>query len=557
VSAVLPPPAGDEVARLAGAFGLTATVAGWLRTRGHDDSEATRRFLEPKLAHLSDPEGMADRAAAADRLASGIRRHERIAVFGDYDCDGITSAAIVTEILRALGGDVVPLLASRFDGGYGVSAAACERILATSATLLVTCDCGSSDHASLAALRARGVEAVVIDHHLVPDEPLPVVAFLNPHRPECGFAYKGLASCGLALNLGAALRALLGQKLDLRQWLDLVAIGTIADVAPLDGDNRALVRAGLGVLAASLRPGLRALSELARIDGSTPLSARDVAFRFAPRINAPGRLGAPDLALELLLARSEETGRGLAAALESLSDRRRVLQDAMIDEAVAEVEREGWADRPALVVGREGWSTGIVGIVAGRLADRYARPTVVVGFDQGAGRGSVRGPKGARLHDALSSLGSLLDRFGGHQAAAGLEIPVERLGALREAFERAIEAQGPPASPDPLEDVVPLVPGDDLARVIVDIERLEPCGMSNPAPRLMIEARVAEAREVRGGHLKLDLVLDGGRRVSGFGIAMGGLAAGLGGPVTLVGELRRDTYRGGGAVEIRVERVLP
>jgi single-stranded-DNA-specific exonuclease len=556
VTVGLPPPPGEEAARLAGAFGLTATIAEWLRTRGHDGSEATRRFLDPKLAHLSDPEGMADRAAAADRLASAIRRGERMAVFGDYDCDGITSAAIMTEVLRALGGEVAPLLASRFDGGYGVSDAACERILGTSATVLVTCDCGSSDHASLARLRARGVDVVVIDHHLVPDEPLPAVAFLNPHRQDCGFAYKGLASCGLALNLGAALRAVLGQKLDLRQWLDLVAIGTIADVAPLDGDNRALVRAGLGVLGSSPRPGLRALAELAKIDGGTPLTARDVAFRFAPRINAPGRLGSPDLALEILLARSEETGRGLAASLEALSDRRRVLQDAMIDQAVAEIEREGWQDRPALVVGREGWGTGIVGIVAGRLVDRYRVPAVVIGFDKGAGRGSVRGPKGARLHDALSGLAGLLDRFGGHQAAAGLEIPIERLGELREAFERAIEAQGVPSAGDPMEGVVRLMPEDDLMRVVLDIERLEPCGMGNPAPRLAVEARVAEAREVRGGHLKLDLVLAGGRRVSAFGIAMGGLAAGLGASIALVGELRRDTYRGGGAVELRIERVL-
>jgi single-stranded-DNA-specific exonuclease len=553
----LPPPPGDEAQRLGRVLGLTTTVAEWLRLRGHGDSDATRRFLDPKLAHLSAPDGMADRALAADRLASALGRGERIAVFGDYDCDGITSAAIMTEVLRELGGEVVPLLASRFDGGYGVSAAACERILATGAKTLVTCDCGSSDHASLAMLRSRGVDTIVIDHHLVPDEPLPAIAFLNPHRPDCGFAYKGLASCGLALNLGAALRASMGKALDLRKWLDLVAIGTIADVAPLDGDNRALVRAGLGALGAVTRPGLRALAELAKMDASSPLSARDVAFRFAPRINAPGRLGPPDLALELLLARSEESARQLAASVEGLSDRRRALQEAMTEEAVVEIEQGGYAERAAIVIGREGWSAGIVGIVAGRLADRFARPVVVVGFEGGVGRGSVRGPKGSRLHAALSSIPSgLLDRFGGHQAAAGLEVRLDRLGDLREAFERAIEAQGPPESAGELSDLVRLAAEDDLGRVVVDLERLEPCGMGNPAPMMVVEARVVEAREVRGGHLKLDLSLPSGRRVGGFGISMGKLATGLSGAVTVVGELRRDTYRGGGAVEIRLERVL-
>ncbi|HVW26217.1 MAG TPA: single-stranded-DNA-specific exonuclease RecJ [Polyangiaceae bacterium] len=534
---------------------MTTTIAEWLRARGHDDSDATRRFLLPKLAHLSPPDGMADRVVAADRLAHAIRRGERIVVFGDYDCDGITSAAIMTEVLRALGGDVVPLLASRFDGGYGVSEAARERIAATGAAVLVTCDCGSSDHASLAELRARGIDAIVIDHHLVPDEPLPALAFLNPHRPDCGFSYKGLASCGLALNIGAALRTALGQKLDMRPWLDLVAIGTIADVAPLDGDNRALVRAGLGVLAAFTRPGLRALAAYAKIDGAVPLSARDVAFRIAPRLNAPGRLGSPDLALQLLLAKSEAAASDLAAQVEAISERRRELQETITAEAFAEIERDGYADRPAIVVGREGWNFGVVGIVAGRLADRYGRPVVVVGFDGGVGRGSVRGPAGSRLHDALSSIAPLLDRFGGHQAAAGLEVRRERLGELRDAFSRAVEAQGAPSSRDD-GVLVRFSPDDDPFRVATDIERLEPCGHCNPAPRLVLDARVDEAREVRGGHLKLDLSLGGGRRVRGFGVGMGELAATLSGAVTVLGELRRDSYMGGNAVEIKVERIL-
>jgi single-stranded-DNA-specific exonuclease len=548
---------GGEARRLARALQMTTTVAEWLLRRGHGDSEATRRYLDPKLAHLTAPDGMVDRALAADRLASAVRRRERIAVFGDYDCDGITSTAIVTEILRALGGDVVPLLASRFEGGYGLSAAATERVLATGATVVVTCDCGSSDHAQLARLRERGVDAVVIDHHLVPEEPLPAVAFLNPHRPECGFPYKGLASCGLALNLGAAVRAVLGEKLDLRRWLDLVAIGTIADVAPLDGDNRALVRAGLAALGANPRPGLAALAELAKLGGlGAPPGARDVAFRIAPRLNAPGRLGSPDLALQLLLASSLDVARGLAASIEAISDQRRALQEAMTAEAIEEIEREGYRDRAAIVVGREGWGSGIVGIVAGRLAERFGKPVVVVGFEGDHGRGSVRGPKGVRLHDALVRIQGCLERFGGHQAAAGLEVRKEKLPELREAFERAIEGQDPVSAADPMDEAVRLAAEDHPARVVEDLERLEPCGHGNPAPRLVVEGRVVEAREVRGGHLKLDLLVGDGHRLGGFGLNMGERATALSGPVAVLGELRRDTYRGGGAVEVLVERVL-
>ena len=535
-------------------MGISVTVASWLDGLGHVEPEATRRFLNPRLAELTPPDSMLDRKPAAERIARAVRERQRIVVFGDYDCDGMTSAAIFTEALTALGGDVTPVLASRFDGGYGLSAAALERVLAQRPGLLITCDCGSSDHAQLEKLAPLGVDAVVVDHHLVPEQPLPVLAFLNPHRPSCGFPFKGLASCGLALSVLAAVRAELGQALDLRPLLDLVAIGTIADVAPLNGDNRALVRAGLKVLSEARRPGVRALLDLAKIDAGTTLSAEDVAFRIAPRLNAPGRLGAPDLAVALLLAKTADAAQGLAAEIEQRQVERRAVQDRMLEEALAEVERDGYRSRPALVIGREGWNHGIVGIVAGRLASELGKPVVVIGFEDGVGRGSVRGPKGARLHDAVSACSSLLRRFGGHQAAAGLEVTLEQLPALREAFEAACAAQ--PAL-EVTDDVptVRLAPSDSLVKVLSDLNELEPCGESNAAPALALIGRVVSAREVTGGHLKLELALDGGQRLGAFGIGMGGRAATLVGDVAVSGKLRPDRYRGGSAIELKLEKI--
>src|SRR3954468_12254247 len=422
---------------LALGLGVSVTLGELLERRGHQDLEATRRFLNPRLSELSAPDAMIDRSLAAERLARSIREGQLIAVFGDYDCDGMTSAAIMTEIIEALGGRAVTFIASRFEGGYGVSSAAVDKVLASGARLLVTCDCGSSDHASLQRLRQAGVDCVVIDHHLVPEEALPALAFLNPHRPECAFPYKGLASCGLALSIGAALRTALGKELDLRRWLDLVAIGTIADVAPLDGDNRALVRAGLKAIAEARRPGIRALLELAKLDAQSPITAEDVAFRIAPRLNAPGRLGSAEIAVRLLLAKTLDEAHALAAEIEQRSSERKLLQERMIEEALAEIEREGWSERPAIVIGREGWNHGIVGIVAGRLADRFQRPVIAVGFSDGHGRASVRGPAGSRLFDALSAVQDVLVRFGGHQAAAGAEVELSRLAELRERFEAA------------------------------------------------------------------------------------------------------------------------
>jgi len=558
VPQVLPARAGAEAQRLATRLGVGRTLADWLVRQQLADPELAERFLNPRLSELTQPELMADRAGAADRLARAVRSHERIVVFGDYDCDGMTAAAILTEILRALGGQVVPLIATRFAGGYGLSQAALGRVLAARPSLVVTCDCGSSDHERLAELGRLGIDCIVVDHHLVPEQALPALAFLNPHRKECGFAYKGLASCGLVLSLGAAVRGALNQKLDLRAWLDLVAIGTIADVAPLDGDNRSLVRAGLRALAQAKRPGLRALMQLAKLDGGAPISSEDIAFRLAPRLNAPGRLGAPDASLELMLARTQESAEALAARLEQASTERKAQQERIVNEAIAEISNEGRERDAAIVVGREGWNHGIVGIVAGRLAERFRRPAVVFGFENGRGHGSVRGPVGSRLHDALSQCQHLVVRFGGHQAAAGVELELARLCEFREAFSAAVAAA--PALPESgrASGELPLLwldSADDPAQVLADLALLEPCGIGNPAPVLLVQAKVSSARAVNGGHLKLDLELVSGKRLSAFGIAMGERADTLGPSAVVAGRLRPDRYRGGDAVELFLERI--
>lgn len=557
---VFPERGGSEARRFAAALGVTPTLADWLLRRGFTDVARTQHYLHPKLASLSAPDAMADRALATERLARAVQRGERVVVFGDYDCDGMTSTAILTQVLRALGGDARPLIASRFDGGYGVSDQAVQRMLRLSPQLVVTCDCGSSDHPRLATLRASGVDVIVIDHHLVPDEPLPALAFLNPHRKDCGFGYKGLASCGLALSIAAALRTALGKPLDLRNWLDLVAIGTIADVAPLDEDNRALVRAGLKALGEARRPGIRALLTQAKLDsGGAPLSAEDVSFRLAPRLNAPGRLGAPDPALELLLARDLDTATALAMQIEQACTTRKETQQRILDEALAEIEREKYAERPVIVLGREGWNHGIVGIVAGRLADSFMRPVVVAGFENGHGRGSVRGPAGARLHDALSRSAHTVLRFGGHQAAAGVELELARLGEFREAFEAAVlglSADAPSATQHRAGEAVWLASSDNPSEVFKDFSLLEPCGQTNPAPRLLVEANVVSAREVTGGHLKLELELPSRDRLSCFGIALGGRANALRGRVIVEGRLRPDRFHGGSAVELFVEQLI-
>jgi single-stranded-DNA-specific exonuclease len=499
---------------------------------------------------------MVDRDKAAARLARGVRASERVCVFGDYDADGITSAALLTDVLRTLGGDVVTILADRFDGGYGLSREALDRVLETSATLLVTCDCGTSDHERLEQARRRGIDVIVIDHHHVPEDALPVFAFLNPHRPDCAFPYKGLASVGLALSICAGIRAELGVTLDVRPWLDLVALGTIADVAPLDGDNRLLVRVGLALLATGGRPGIRVLAEAARHAPGRPLTGEDISYRYAPRINAPGRLAKPDLSLRLLLATTLDEARTLAVEIESVSEQRKALDRALLAEAVEALCDPGLAALPVIVLGKPGWHQGVVGIVAGRLASRFGKPTIVVGFDGSTGRGSVRGPPGFPLHDALTRCATALLGFGGHQAAAGVHVEWGKLDLLRDQFADACLALGAScdaAAPAPFADAL-LDEDDDPFRVLTDLERLEPCGQANPAPRIGIEgARVRESREVKGGHLQLEMDRGRGALVRGFGFDMGARAPAVGSRIRAIGRLRHDAYRGPGAVELKLE----
>jgi single-stranded-DNA-specific exonuclease len=529
------------------ALGLSHTGARALAHLGFATIGDAAAHLAPKLASLTSPESMKGRAEAVERLARAVRARERVVVFGDYDADGITATAVLAAGLRAMGGDVEVELADRFRGGYGFSEAALARVLALGPTLVVTCDCGSTDHARLESLRRSGVDAIVIDHHQVPPEPLPVLAFLNPHQPGCAFPFKYLASCGLALSVVGGVRAALGVTYDLRDWLDVVAIGTIGDVAPLRSDNRILVRHGLDRLLVSKRPGLVALLAGRKV----PLAAGDVSFQVAPKLNAPGRLGSPMLALRTLLENDRAKAYALVDELERVQAQRKELDRQLRARIEAAISAERLEERSAIVVGEEGWHHGLVGIAAGRVAQRHGRPTVVLAFEGEVGTGSVRGPDGFPLHDALARCRDVLLGFGGHQAAAGVRVSRANYLAFRASFESAVEAIAPSyRKPDgPL--AVPYDARDSLRALAADWQRFEPCGAANAAPVIAFEG--VEVRAVRlvgkGAYAKL-VVRVGAEEV---GVWLGETPPGLpreGARVDLSAIPRFDDYRGGGAVEL-------
>ncbi len=443
------PPAEDPsdaaaVAHLAAELALPRPLARLLVRRGYGEVEAARDFLDPRLQRLADPFALPDMKAAVQRIFEAIDRRERITLYGDYDVDGVTSLTLLAEVLAGYGATPACFLPHRMDEGYGLSADGVARCLAEhQPKLLIAVDCGTVSVDEIASLKASGVDTIVLDHH----EPGAVrpdcVALVNPKCDPAGTC-DYLCSAAIAFKTGHALLKTRPQPgYELKSTLDLVALGTVADIVPLKGENRALVRRGLEELARTARPGLRALMDVAGLGGGT-IRPGDVAFRLGPRLNAAGRLGTAQASLELLQTRDANRARDLAAELhrqnaERQEVERRTLADA---EKILHAGSVAVAELSAIVVGGRGWHPGVLGIVAARLLRTYHRPTVVVGFDEGGvGKGSGRSIEGLALVEALHSCGEWLDRFGGHEMAAGLTVREASFAGFQFAFQEFAKSQ--------------------------------------------------------------------------------------------------------------------
>jgi single-stranded-DNA-specific exonuclease len=557
----VPPVDGGLVAELASALRVRRLTARVLLSRGVVQVEAATRFLAPRLADLRLPEGIADIGRAVVRIGAALLNGERIGIFGDYDVDGVTSAAILTLALRALGGSVQVRVAQRF-AGYGFSPEEANRFADDGCKLVLTADCGTSDHQALAASRARGVDVIVIDHHQIPTGPSMAYAMINPHREDDRFSFKGLASCGVAFYLAAALRSRLraqghppASTFDPRSVLDLVALGTLADQVPLVEDNRILVTAGLRELGSRRRPGLRVLAEIAELEPGAPIDEQDVCFRLTPRLNAPGRMGQAQQALDLLLSQDETEARRRALEIDDVNRARQRVQEEVWAAACAEAENQ--AEAAAIVVGAEGWHPGVVGIIAAKLVDRFCRPAVVVGFRDGVGRGSARTRNGFNLHAALTACRGHLEVYGGHAAAAGVTVQIDKLAAFRQAFvaEAAAHAAAVRPEAETAVDAQAELGELDLAQA-EELGRFAPFGSSNQAPVVVIPGSVVRtSREVGQGHLQLTLS-QGASLADAIGFGMAAQAPANGSVVDVVASPEVDTYRGSRRPRLRVKQIF-
>jgi single-stranded-DNA-specific exonuclease len=545
---------------LAAELALPLWAAQVLCHRGYGGGDEAKEFLDPALKRLPPFHGLMGLDKALDLLIPALTQGKIIGIAGDYDADGVTATALLTEFLNQCGANLVWDLPHRLDDGYGFSPASAQRLARAGAKLIITVDCGISDTAGVEAAKELGLPVIVTDHHQLPPGPLPPArAIINPQQPGCSHSCS-LAGVGVAFYLAAGLRAALKEEgyfqnrpiPNLRHSLDLVALGTMADVVPLTGCNRILVKEGIKVINQWRRPGLRALALSA--NQRPPLDSRALAFGLAPRINASGRMDRPDHALKLLLADDQAQAVPLAAKLEELNTVRRRVEGEVFGQAMAELEANPELnDAALLLLAKPGWHRGVLGIVASRVLSQTNKPVMLFSIENGMAHGSGRSLPGLHLQKALAECAAHLTSYGGHAMAAGATAVSSQLAALAQALDEAAREQSggqPPAPVLTLEaraSLAALHQGGETA-----LERLAPFGQDNPEPLLAInQVKVVDSRIVGQGHLKLQLEQEG-VRMDAIGFNLGHLRPRSGQILNLAASPRMSNFRAR-RVELQLE----
>jgi single-stranded-DNA-specific exonuclease len=510
-------PGGVRARGLETALGLSPVVAGVLAARGVETQDAARAILRPALEQLHDPYLMLGMREAVARVLRAVEAGERILIYGDYDVDGTTGTVVLRRALEVLGARTGYHVPHRFTEGYGIRQDVLERAKAEGYSLVISVDCGIRAHEPLEWARARGLDVIVTDHHL-PDEDEgapPAFAVLNPNQRGCAYPDKTLAGVGVAFKLAHALLRERGRENLVPGFLKVVAIGTVADVAQLTGENRAIVSLGLADLHRATNPGLRALIEVAGCGDGRGMKAFDLGFRVGPRINAAGRMDAARAVIELFETKDAEEARRLAEHLDARNRERREVQQQVTERAVAELTQTGQGETSVVVVAGDGWHRGVIGLAASKIVERLQRPAIVISLgEDGAGHGSARSTDSFHMLDALTACADLLEGFGGHAHAAGLAVRRENVGELRRRLnEHAARVRCE-------EDGVPCLEYDTeleadalSLELCAELEALEPFGAGWPRPVFVTRGLkvVGEPRVVKERHLKFGVLAADGR----------------------------------------------
>jgi single-stranded-DNA-specific exonuclease len=522
----LQPPAPPAFARQ---LGLSPLLADLLHQRGLQDEAAVRAFVDADYrGGMHDPLLLCGMAAARDRIARAIAEGEPMAVYGDFDTDGVTAVTLLVQAITAMGGTIRPYIPHRAREGYGLNSQAVRQLAGEGTRLLITVDCGISNAAEIAEAAALGLDVIVTDHHQPPATLPSALAVVNPKQEGCGYPFKQLVGVGIAYKLVQAL-VKGGQSLGGvrgRDLLDVVALGTVADMGPLQGENRVLVRAGLEAINSTTRPGLRALIDAAGLVRGK-ITASDISFMLAPRLNAAGRLDDAVIAYKLLLAEDPITAAAYAQELNQANRERQELSRRVQEQARELAASTGKQEQPVVLLDSPEFAAGVVGLVAGKLAEEWGRPVLLVERGEQVSKGSARSVPGFSMIEALTACEDLFVRFGGHAAAAGFTIANEHLPALEDRLVQRAAAQ---LSEEQLQPALAIHASVDLNAVgwplLNDLARLEPFGHGNPQPVLMspgVEVLDARQRGGDGQHLRL-LLRKGGETYEAIGFRLGHLA---------------------------------
>lgn len=508
----------SKVTELACSLGVSSLTARILIGRGIDTAGDGREFLAPSLSAMPDPFLLTGMQAAVERVLKARKSAESVCIYGDYDVDGISGTALLVSFLRRVGVACTYFIPNRFDDGYGLNEEALRRIIDLGITLIISVDCGITAVGEAAFCRGAGVDLIILDHH-TPGEIIPdAVAVVNPLQPGCLYPFKLLAGVGVAFNLLVALRSRLrqegafkgGDEPDLRDWFDLVALGTIADVVPLIGQNRIYAFFGLQKLEDSRRAGIVALKKVAGI--TETVTCGQVGFRLAPRLNAAGRMESAVPGVELLLGADSTECTGIAAELDTANAERQAVERSIFESAAAMVDSGAYPACKSIVLASPDWHQGVIGIVASRLVERYHRPTILMAIDeQGGAKGSGRSIPGFHLMEALTACAGHLARFGGHRYAAGIGLNVDAIANFSAAFEaEASRILGDSELMPTLDIDAQVSPTEVAVPLVNELKRLEPFGAGNPEPTLMMCGVIVLDRRIVGdGHLKLRLSVQG------------------------------------------------
>jgi single-stranded-DNA-specific exonuclease len=556
----------EAATALAAATELPLAACLILLQRGCTDAASVQEWLAPRLSRVSDPFLLPDMERAVQRLSAALEKQEPILVYGDYDVDGITSTALMIRVLTALGGQAVPFLPHRVDDGYGLGVDPVQRCIADCRPgCIVTVDCGTGSVEAVEAARAAGVDVVITDHHEPGERVAAACAVVNPKLGAPHDPLRNLAGVGVAFKLCHALLKRLRtagypavDAVDLRQVLDLVAVGTIADMVPLIDENRVLSRYGLAELNRTTKPGLLALKEVAGIKG--PVDAYHIGFLLGPRLNAAGRLGTARSALRLLLTADEDEAGQLAAELDAANRDRQQIEARMVEQAMESIDATyDAATNFGVVAAHRDWHPGVIGIVASRLCARYSRPAIVIAVDEeGIGRGSCRSIGPFHMVEGLTACAEHLTRFGGHAMAAGLQLPEDRIDAFREQFNQAVKARLSSDQLRPEQRVDAWISLREADWPLMEcLEQMAPFGQGNTKPVWAVESAtlLGAPRVVGQRHLKMTVLQDN-QKLDAIAFNMADREV-PDGPLDIAFQLSRNSFAGRESIQMNVQDFRP